>query len=183
VIELSQTGYTSNNPEFLKVYPPLEDWLLDLIKRLLGNLKTTLVLTIGADGNITSSNDAVIKSGTKIVDLIKKYPYPQQSQDVVFTVNANSYNITGIDERTKTYAATALTNLVAAIQKKLSRNESLVIKIDKKGNINSSNPKIIPNTEQMSSQYTTPGDDYKQCVGDTWWAPVIAQVLCLGVFL
>ncbi|HEX2095490.1 MAG TPA: hypothetical protein VHG28_24050 [Longimicrobiaceae bacterium] len=47
----------------------------------------------------------------------------------------------------------------------------------------------IANGEVMSSDtiifhpQAKPGyDNYKKCVGDTWWAPVVAQVLCIPAF-
>jgi PAS domain-containing protein len=72
----------------------------------------------------------------------------------------------------------ALQTIVNSFSRKLStqisRGEIVTLRFGADGSITSSNPSILAKTGY---------DEYKQCVGDTWWAPGVAQILCLAAFI
>ncbi|HEY0079516.1 MAG TPA: hypothetical protein VGB73_12965 [Pyrinomonadaceae bacterium] len=72
----------------------------------------------------------------------------------------------------------ALQTIVNSFSRKLStqisRSEIVTLRFGSDGSITSSNPSILAKTGY---------DEYKQCVGETWWAPGVAQILCLAAFI
>jgi len=68
-------------------------------------------------------------------------------------------------------------NMGRKLSGKIRPTETLTLYFSTSGDVSSSNNAIF-NPQSRRDKY----DDYKQCVGDNWWAPGVAQVCCLVVF-
>jgi hypothetical protein len=69
------------------------------------------------------------------------------------------------------YLSSVLTTFGAKLAPRIPRGQTLSVRFDR-GEITSSDPTIYA--------AAGPGyDNYKECVGETWWLPVIAQIACI----